>query len=84
MITLTHTVTSPSGMHARPAGKLAQIARRSRSGTLTLGEQTVELAKLFAVLSLNIGRGDEITITVEGTDEAALEAEIREILESEL
>ena len=69
-------VQGEAGLHARPAGVLVKKAGEFSSKiTLEKDEKAIDAKRLLAVLSLGAKHGDELTITVEGSDEdAALEA----------
>lgn len=69
-------VQGEAGLHARPAGVLVKKAGEFSSKiTLEKDEKAIDAKRLLAVLSLGAKQGDELTITVEGSDEeAALEA----------
>ena len=82
----TYAITDPIGIHARPAGMLAQLAKSFADSavTLTKGDQTVKATQLMKLVNLGVKAGDEVTIGVEGGDEdaaiAALEAFFKENL----
>lgn len=82
----TYAITDPIGIHARPAGMLAQLAKSFADSTVTLtkGDQTVKATQLMKLMNLGVKAGDEVTIAVEGGDEdaaiAALEAFLKENL----
>ena len=59
------------GIHARPAGLLAKLAK-SYAGTvvtITKGDQTVKVSQLMKLLSLGVKQGNEVTVTAEGPAE---------------
>ena len=82
----TYAITDPIGIHARPAGMLAHLAKSFADSavTLTKGDQTVKATQLMKLMNLGVKAGDEVTIGVEGGDEdaaiAALEAFFKENL----
>ena len=82
----TYAITDPIGIHARPAGMLARLAKSFADSavTLTKGDQTVKATQLMKLMNLGVKAGDEVTIGVEGGDEdaaiAALEAFFKENL----
>ncbi|MBO6153457.1 MAG: HPr family phosphocarrier protein [Clostridia bacterium] len=82
----TYAITDPIGIHSRPAGMLAQLAKSFADSTVTLtkGDQTVKATQLMKLMNLGVKAGDEVTIGVEGGDEdaalAALEAFMKENL----
>jgi len=67
---IEYTITDEYGIHARPAGILVKKMQEFDSDiTITKGEKTVSLKKLFALMGLAVKNGDTITITADGTDE---------------
>ncbi len=70
MKTFTYTIKDSVGIHARPAGLLANTAKRFDSEiTLTKGDRTVNAAKLIMLMSLGVKCGETVTVTVNGSDE---------------
>ncbi len=58
------------GIHARPAGQLVQEAQKYNSEIMIDKKgQTANLKKILMLMGLNIKCGDEISVTVSGTDE---------------
>ena len=83
----TYTITDALGIHARPAGMLAKLAKSygpDTTATLTKGEKTVKLSQLMMLMGLAVKQGQEVTVAVEGPAEeeacAALEAFFKENL----
>ncbi|WP_246942516.1 phosphocarrier protein HPr [Bacillus pinisoli] len=70
------TITSDSGLHARPATVLVQAAGKFDSDiNLEYKGRSVNLKSIMGVMSLGIPSGSQITITAEGSDaDAAIEA----------
>lgn len=65
------TITEPVGIHARPAGFLAQAAKGLSSEiTITKGNASASAKKLIAVMGLGVKCGDTVTVSVEGENEA--------------
>ena len=85
MKTFEYTIKDELGIHARPAGMLAKTVKALDSEiTITKGEKTVGAAKLMAVMGLGVKCGDTVTITINGGDEAAAEAAIKDFLNANL
>ncbi len=85
MKTFEYTIKDELGIHARPAGLLAKTAKNYESEiTITKGEKSVVCTKLMALMGLGVKCGDTITVTVNGADEDAAEAGIKEFLEANL
>lgn len=82
----TYTITDELGIHARPAGQLAKLAKgfADTTATITRGEKTVKLSQLMMLMGLAVKKGQEVTITIEGAAEedacAALQAFFQENL----
>ena len=80
-----YVITDEVGLHARPAGRLVKEAAKYVSKvTISGGKKPVDGKRMMAVMSSGIKHGDEVTVTVEGEDEAeaaaALEAFMKENL----
>jgi phosphocarrier protein HPr len=70
------TITSESGLHARPATVLVQAAGRFDSEiSLEYKGRSVNLKSIMGVMSLGIPSGSQIKITADGSDaQSAIEA----------
>lgn len=68
-----YTITDPVGIHARPAGQVAKLAKAYPGTTVTVtkGETTVKASQLMKLMNLNIKQGEEIAVAAEGPDEEA-------------
>lgn len=81
MKTITYTCREPEGLHARPAGQLNKAVKPfACSITMTKGEKTADLKRLFALMGLAVKCGDQVTITFDGADEDAAAAAVEEVL----
>ncbi|MDX8361893.1 MULTISPECIES: phosphocarrier protein HPr [Bacillaceae] len=83
MANKTFSITSDTGIHARPATALVQAAGGFQSDiNLEYNGKTVNLKSIMGVLSLGIPKGATITISAEGSDEnealTKIEATIKE------
>lgn len=67
----TYTIKDPLGIHARPAGQLAKLAKSfpGTTATLTKGEKTVKLSQLMMLMGLAVKKDTEVTVKVEGEAE---------------
>lgn len=67
----TYTLTSPHGIHARPAGLLAKEAARFPETEITVshGEKSAGATQLLRLMSLGVKQGDTVTVAVSGGDE---------------
>ena len=75
------TVTDPLGIHARPAGILVKEAKKFSSKiTVWKGDKSCDMRKLLALMGMAVKQNDEITVQVEGDDEAACAEAIEKFL----
>lgn len=65
------TVTSPVGLHARPAANLVQAARGFRAEIfLEKGGRRANAKSLLSVLALGVKAGEQVAVLADGADEA--------------
>lgn len=84
MVEKQFKVTAETGIHARPATILVQTASRFNSDiNLEFKGKTVNLKSIMGVMSLGIGKGSDIKITADGSDEADALNSLEEILQKE-
>ena len=82
----SYTITDPLGIHARPAGLLAKVAKGFADTTVTVAKNgaAVKATQLMKLMSLGIKQGDVVTVAADGPSEdaaiAALETFFRETL----
>lgn len=74
MMNFTCVINDELGIHARPAGQLAKEAKTFADSviSITKGDMTVKASQLMKVMGLGVKKGDRVTISVEGGDEAAV------------
>lgn len=66
----SYVINDQLGIHARPAGLLAKLAKQYNSKVqITKGEKTVAAAQLLMLMGLGVKQGDQVTVTVDGQDE---------------
>lgn len=82
-----YTVQDPLGIHARPAGQIAKLAKGCAGRAVIRiekeGGKTAEATRVMALMSLGAKPGNVLHISVDGPDEAAVEAELQALLASE-
>ena len=68
-----HTVKDPLGIHARPAGLIAKLAKEYADTSIifSYNDKEAKAASLMKLMSLGVKQGAEITITAEGASEDA-------------
>lgn len=77
-------ITAETGIHARPATLLVQAASKFGSDiNLEYKGKSVNLKSIMGVMSLGVGQGSDVTISIEGTDEAEAMAAITETMQKE-
>ena len=76
MKTFTYVVKDKEGIHARPAGIVVAEAKKFASNiTISNKGKVADLKRIFGVMGLCVKFGEEIVVTIDGSDEdAALEA----------
>jgi len=85
MIEFNYVLTGEEGLHARPAGFFVKKAQSySEKITVAKNGKSVDAKRLFSVINLQINKGDEITITVDGENEAVTAEEIKNYCVSSL
>lgn len=66
----TYVVQDPQGIHARPAGQLVNEAKKYESRiTLIRGEQSADLKRILAVMSMAVKAGESVVVQTTGDDE---------------
>ena len=64
------TITSETGIHARPATILVQAASKYNADVnLSYDGKSVNLKSIMGVMSLGVGQNAQVTITANGDDE---------------
>jgi len=85
MVEFKHVLVGDEGLHARPAGHFVKKAQGyAEKITVTKNGKSIDAKRLFSIINLQINKGDEITITVEGGNEAAVAEEMKNYCVSEL
>ncbi len=69
-------IPNPTGLHARPAAVLANLAKRfSARVLLTRGDDEANAKSLVAIMGLEVARGDKVVLVATGPDaDAAIAA----------
>lgn len=85
MIKFEYTIKDELGIHARPAGMLAKVAKALDSEiTIIKDGNSVGATKLMALMGLAVKCGETITVSIEGGNESASEAAMKKFLEENL
>lgn len=72
MVSFTHVIVGPEGLHARPVAQICSQASKVESTvTVRLGSTTASATDLMGLMRLDARKGDELEIMVEGPFEQA-------------
>ncbi len=75
-------VRNELGLHARPAGKIAQEAQKFSSEIfLAVGDQQVDAKSILDILTLAAGRGSMLEIHARGNDAAVAVKSLATLIE---
>lgn len=82
---IKYVITDAEGIHARPAGELVKAAKAFTSTMkITKDDKTVDAKRLLALMGMGIKKGQMITLTIEGPDEAEAAAAMEAFLKEKL
>lgn len=85
MISFTYVIKDKLGIHARPGLLLVQEAGKLTSNiTINKGAKSGDAKRMFCVMNLAVKQGDQITVQVEGENEAADAEVMKNFLEHNL
>ena len=86
MKNFTYTITDPLGIHARPAGLLAKAAKVFADTAITVEKNgnAVKASQLMKLMGLGVKNGDTVTVSVEGGNEEAAFAAMKEFFDANL
>jgi len=72
-----------TGLHARPASILVEIAKDFDSDIkIKLNDQTYVAKSMMSILSMGASKGSELTFVIEGTDEKEACEALKELFNS--
>ena len=85
MVSFTYVIKDKLGIHARPGLLLVQEAGKLTSNiTINKGAKSGDAERMFCVMNLAVKQGDQITVQVEGKNEAADAEVMKNFLEHNL
>ena len=85
MVSFTYVIKDKLGIHARPGLLLVQEAGKLTSDiTIVKGAKNGDAKRMFFVMNLAVKQGDQITVQVEGENEAADAEVMKNFLEHNL
>lgn len=80
-----YVIRDPMGMHARPVAMFVNESGALASDVrVTNKNKTVDGKKVFAIMGLAVDCGEEVTITLEGSDEEAGAKRLQAFMEENL
>lgn len=81
-----YTITDPLGIHARPAGLLAKVAKGYGDTVVTITKDgsTVKASQLMKLMGLGVKQGNEITVAADGPAEDEAIAAVKKFFEENL
>ena len=85
MVSFTYVIKDKLGIHARPGLLLVQEAGKLTSDiTIVKVAKNGDAKRMFCVMNLAVKQGDQITVQVEGKNEAADAEVMKNFLEHNL
>lgn len=85
MIRFQYKITSPIGMHARPAANIVNVAEKYDS-RITIGKDGTKLngKSLMGMIALKAYEGDTLQVWIEGPDEGKAQEALLRVFHDEL
>lgn len=81
MIKTNVTIINKLGLHARASAKFVSTAARFQSRIdVTKETQTINGKSIMGVMMLAASKGSELTLQIEGPDEAAMETALLDLI----
>ena len=86
MKTFSYTIKDEIGIHARPAGNLAKLAKGFKGTKITIEKagKSVDVTKLMMLMGLGVKCGGTVNFTVEGPDEEEAAKAVEEFVAANL
>lgn len=86
MKTFSYTIKDEIGIHARPAGNLAKLAKGFKGTKITIEKsgKSVDVTKLMMLMGLGVKCGDTVNFTVDGPDEEEAAKAVEEFVTANL
>ena len=85
MKSFEYVINDELGIHARPAGLLAKEVKNFESEiTLIKGEKKVPAKGVMGIMTLNVKKGDTVTVEANGADEDKAIASMEEFFKNNL
>ncbi len=79
------SINTVTGLHARPAALLVDIADKYEARVnIVFNDTTANAKSIISVLSLGLGKGDRFVLVTDGSDEANAMENLTEFIEQNL
>ncbi|MGN0705026.1 MAG: HPr family phosphocarrier protein [Lentihominibacter sp.] len=81
-----YTIHDPLGIHARPAGQIAKLAKSYADTTITVSKNgtAAKASQLMKLMSLGVKQGDVVVVAADGTSEDAAMTELKDFFQTNL
>ncbi len=81
-----YTITDELGIHARPAGMLAKVAKSFGETVVTISKDgnEVKASQLMKLMNMKVKKGDVITVCASGGEEEAAITELEKFFKENL
>lgn len=81
----TYVIKDELGIHARPAGLLAKMAKKYQSSIeIKKNGRGVQASQLLMLMGLDVKNGEQVEITISGEDEKEAYEEVKDFFEKNL
>lgn len=85
MKTFSYTITEENGIHARPAGLLVNMAKKSDEKiTIYKADKPADAKRLLAVMGLGAKKDDILRVEVEGSNEETVAKDLEAFFQENL
>ncbi len=75
-------INNNAGIHVRPSGVIiGEIGTYKGEILFSINDTTVELTSVMSLLTLGLMKGDEVEISVTGSDEEKICTKVKELME---
>lgn len=85
MVSFDYLIQDEMGLHARPVGLMVKAVKPYVNTKITVrrGEKEADAKRMFAIMGLQVKKGETITVQVEGENEGEVADAILHIFQTE-
>ena len=82
----TYTIADPLGIHARPAGLLARVAKEYPDTEIVISKDgaSAKATQLMKIMAMGVRQGDRVMVTAEGGSEEQAIRDMQKFFEENL